>query len=68
MKEVDQHEDVLLQTGLDSHQEDNYSDIVFGRYIGAQLGELPNSYAKEMLKLEIQQLLAKAQFPKLQTE
>ena len=64
------HERHVYQQGaaLCIREDNTSSDVAFGFYIGTQLNELPNSYAKEKVKLDIQQLLAKAQFPKLRTE
>jgi len=60
---------VYLQGAAQCIREGNTSsDVAFGFYIGTQLHELPNNYAKEKVKLDIQQLLAKAQFPKLRTK
>ena len=41
----------------------NDADIVFGQYVSKQLKKIPEGYAKEMLKIEIQQSLLKVMLP-----
>lgn len=58
-------EDELLASCLHElkqkpHQPTNSSDQLFAQYIGAQLKKIPEGYQKEVLKLEIQQLIVKA--------
>lgn len=39
------------------------ADIVFGQYVSRQLKKIPEGYAKEMLKIEIQQSIVKVMLP-----
>lgn len=60
-------EDELLSTCLQEmkHPKEDVSDadIVFGQYILNQLKKLPEGYAKEMLKIGIQQSILKVMLP-----
>ena len=39
------------------------ADTVFGQYVSKQLTKIPEGYAKEMLKMEIQQSILKVMLP-----
>ena len=60
-------EDELLSTCLQvmkcPKEDVNDADIVFGQYVSKQLKKIPEGYAKEMLKIEIQQCLLKVMLP-----
>ena len=60
-------EDELLSTCLQEMKrpKENVSDAdtVFGQYVSKQLTKIPEGYAKEMLKIEIQQSILKVMLP-----
>lgn len=61
-------EDELLATCLQEIkrpkvEEVSDADIVFGQYVSKQLKKIPEGYAKEMLKIEIQQSIVKVMLP-----
>ena len=60
-------EDELLSTCLQEMKppKEGVSDagIVFGQYVAKQLNKVPEGYAKEMLKIEIQESILKVMLP-----
>lgn len=60
-------EDELLSTCLQEMKRPKEdltdADIVFGQYVSRQLKKIPEGYAKEMLKIEIQQSIVKVMLP-----
>ena len=63
-------EDELLSTCLqelkrpkDSPDVSSDGDATFGQYVSQQLKKIPEGYSKEMLKLDIQQLIVKVMLP-----
>ena len=60
-------EDELLSTCLEEmkrpKEDVTDADIVFGQYVSRQLKKIPEGYAKEMLKIEIQQSIVKVMLP-----
>ena len=63
-------EDELLSTCLQELKRPRVSpdissdgDDIFGQYVSKQLKQIPQGYSKEMLKLDIQQLIVKVMLP-----